>query len=59
MKDEEVINKLKLECEQLRFNTQRAGKEGPVTHRNAGDSGRVAALWIEKLQELNKKLENS
>ena len=32
----------------LRENARNAGKEGAGMHRNAGDAGRVAALWIEE-----------
>lgn len=39
-------------ADMLRSNAHRAGKEGRGTHRNAGDSGRVAALWIECRREL-------
>jgi hypothetical protein len=37
---------------QLQINARNAGKEGRGTHRNCGDSGRVAALWMEAKREL-------
>lgn len=38
---------------EARENARRAGKQGAGTHRNAGDSGRVAALWLETRAELH------
>lgn len=35
-----------------RDNAHRAGKEGAGMHRNAGDAGRVAALYAEAKREL-------
>ena len=47
-------DKVKAECESLHENARRAGKEGKGTHRNAGDSGRVAALWMERKRDLSE-----
>jgi len=53
---EDRLKYLKVEADIPRENAHKAGKEGYGTHRNAGDSGRVAALWVEKIREI-KKLE--
>ena len=49
---DKLIEAVELQCMALRENAHRAGKEGKGTHRNAGDSGRVAALWGECCREL-------
>jgi len=33
-------------------NAKSAHKEGAGTHRNVGDSGRIGALWMEKVDEV-------
>jgi hypothetical protein len=52
----ELRDKVKAKSERLRENARTCGKEGKGTHRNAGDAGRVASLWLEALAEL-KRLE--
>lgn len=46
--------KIAAECAQRRENAKRAGKEGKGTHRNAGDAGRVSALWMESKRDLER-----
>jgi hypothetical protein len=41
---------------ELRENAHKSGKEGAGMHRNAGDSGRVGALYMEAAKELDALL---
>lgn len=49
--DSEVLANMKQKYEDART----AQKEGAGTHRNAGDSGRIAAEWIMWRQEARKR----
>jgi multidrug efflux pump subunit AcrA (membrane-fusion protein) len=49
---ESLIAGAEAKCKVLQANARNAGKEGKGTHRNAGDSGRVAALYMESRREL-------
>jgi hypothetical protein len=49
---ERLIAAVEAKCAALRANAHKAGKEGKGTHRNAGDGGRVATLYIESCHEL-------
>jgi hypothetical protein len=57
MTDANAIRALREQVEALRKNAHNAGKEGQGTHRNAGDSGRVAALWMEDKRDLARAIE--
>ena len=48
------IEEMEKRVEETRENARRAGKQGAGTHRNAGDSGRVAELWLEASADLAK-----
>jgi len=45
-------DKVKADVDQRKLNARNAGKEGKGTHRNAGDAGRVARLWMEAVDDL-------
>ena len=51
MTDDEVLAKVRETYQNAKY----AGKEGAGTHRNAGDSGRVAALWMEWIAEAKRR----
>lgn len=46
------IDEQRAKVKRLHDNARNAGKEGWGTHRNSGDAGRVAALWMEAKSEL-------
>jgi hypothetical protein len=50
----ELRDKVANQCARRYQNARSCGKEGKGTHRNAGDAGRVAALWIESRAELQR-----
>jgi hypothetical protein len=55
-KGETMSDDLVKRVAELRENAHKAGKEGAGMHRNAGDSGRVGALYMEAAKELDALL---
>jgi len=47
------IEEQRAKVKKLHESARNAGKEGWGTHRNHGDAGRVADLWMEAKRELD------